>query len=689
MDFLFSAISDLKINKYFTDRIKNLVGGSRIIDLLFHLPRYFLERKKIEQITEEDIGKNVILKLRVVDHIPPIKGRYGRKTPYQVVCINDKRQNVVLSFFNYKTPQYLKKIMPINSLKIISGKIQRFNNDFEISHPEYIVEQNEGYKIPECEPIYSLTAGITNAFLTRLIRSLFSRIPEVDEWLDARGAKISWRNAVIMCHTNLDNELARQRLALDEILSIKQALNDLRSTYTKGENICVRNFFENGVIKQINSKDNIASEKYYFDYDKFTKNFGFKFELTNDQKSAITDIISDLNSDKKMSRLLQGDVGSGKTMVAFITAMYSIFSGKNVALLAPTEMLAKQHMEVFKNLLANFEEKFLCDIKLDLLVSKTKSKSELYKRLKAGEVNILIGTHAIIEEKVEISNLGYVIIDEQHKFGVEQREKLKNKNPLANVLYMSATPIPRTLMMVLNNDMDISYIKEKPKNRIPVETVIMPISKITDLILRLKTVLVDGNRAFWVCPAIEMSETMPITSVTERFEYLKNFFGEDIAIVHGKMKEQERAEIIEKFRSDQVKILIATTVIEVGIDVPDANVIVIENAERFGLSQLHQLRGRVGRGSKKSFCVLLYSSKLTCDAQKRLAVMKESSDGFRIAEKDLEIRGYGDYVGTRQTGLPLFRVTDPFKDQELFSIASKMKIKKNKDLLYKIYKREI
>ncbi len=689
MDFLFSAISDLKINKYFTDRIKNLVGGSRIIDLLFHLPRYFLERKKIEQITEEDIGKNVILKLRVVDHIPPIKGRYGRKTPYQVVCINDKRQNVVLSFFNYKTPQYLKKILPINSLKIISGKIQRFNNDFEISHPEYIVEQNEGYKIPECEPIYSLTAGITNAFLTRLIRSLFSRIPEVDEWFDARGAKISWRNAVIMCHTNLDNELARQRLALDEILSIKQALNDLRSTYTKGENICVRNFFENGVIKQINSKDNIASEKYYFDYDKFTKNFGFKFELTNDQKSAITDIISDLNSDKKMSRLLQGDVGSGKTMVAFITAMYSIFSGKNVALLAPTEMLAKQHMEVFKNLLANFEEKFLCDIKLDLLVSKTKSKSELYKRLKAGEVNILIGTHAIIEEKVEISNLGYVIIDEQHKFGVEQRGKLKNKNPLANVLYMSATPIPRTLMMVLNNDMDISYIKEKPKNRIPVETVIMPISKITDLILRLKTVLVDGNRAFWVCPAIEMSETMPITSVTERFEYLKNFFGEDIAIVHGKMKEQERAEIIEKFRSDQVKILIATTVIEVGIDVPDANVIVIENAERFGLSQLHQLRGRVGRGSKKSFCVLLYSSKLTCDAQKRLAVMKESSDGFRIAEKDLEIRGYGDYVGTRQTGLPLFRVTDPFKDQELFSIASKMKIKKNKDLLYKIYKREI
>lgn len=689
MDFLFSAISDLKINKYFTDRIKNLVGGSRIIDLLFHLPRYFLERKKIEQITEEDIGKNVILKLRVVDHIPPIKGRYGRKTPYQVVCINDKRQNVVLSFFNYKTPQYLKKILPINSLKIISGKIQRFNNDFEISHPEYIVEQNEGYKIPECEPIYSLTAGITNAFLTRLIRSLFSRIPEVDEWLDARGAKISWRNAVIMCHTNLDNELARQRLALDEILSIKQALNDLRSTYTKGENICVRNFFENGVIKQINSKDNIASEKYYFDYDKFTKNFGFKFELTNDQKSAITDIISDLNSDKKMSRLLQGDVGSGKTMVAFITAMYSIFSGKNVALLAPTEMLAKQHMEVFKNLLANFEEKFLCDIKLDLLVSKTKSKSELYKRLKAGEVNILIGTHAIIEEKVEISNLGYVIIDEQHKFGVEQRGKLKNKNPLANVLYMSATPIPRTLMMVLNNDMDISYIKEKPKNRIPVETVIMPISKMADLILRLKTVLVDGNRAFWVCPAIEMSETMPITSVTERFEYLKNFFGEDIAIVHGKMKEQERAEIIEKFRSDQVKILIATTVIEVGIDVPDANVIVIENAERFGLSQLHQLRGRVGRGSKKSFCVLLYSSKLTCDAQKRLAVMKESSDGFRIAEKDLEIRGYGDYVGTRQTGLPLFRVTDPFKDQELFSIASKMEIKKNKDLLYKIYKREI
>ena len=689
MDFLFSAISDLKINKYFTDRIKNLVGGSRIIDLLFHLPRYFLERKKIEQITEEDIGKNVILKLRVVDHIPSIKGRYGRKTPYQVVCINDKRQNVVLSFFNYKTPQYLKKILPINSLKIISGKIQRFNNDFEISHPEYIVEQNEGYKIPECEPIYSLTAGITNAFLTRLIRSLFSRIPEVDEWLDARGAKISWRNAVIMCHTNLDNELARQRLALDEILSIKQALNDLRSTYTKGENICVRNFFENGVIKQINSKDNIASEKYYFDYDKFTKNFGFKFELTNDQKSAITDIISDLNSDKKMSRLLQGDVGSGKTMVAFITAMYSIFSEKNVALLAPTEMLAKQHMEVFKNLLANFEEKFLCDIKLDLLVSKTKSKSELYKRLKAGEVNILIGTHAIIEEKVEISNLGYVIIDEQHKFGVEQRGKLKNKNPLANVLYMSATPIPRTLMMVLNNDMDISYIKEKPKNRIHVETVIMPISKMTDLILRLKTVLVDGNRAFWVCPAIEMSETMPITSVTERFEYLKNFFGEDIAIVHGKMKEQERAEIIEKFRSDQVKILIATTVIEVGIDVPDANVIVIENAERFGLSQLHQLRGRVGRGSKKSFCVLLYSSKLTCDAQKRLAVMKESSDGFRIAEKDLEIRGYGDYVGTRQTGLPLFRVTDPFKDQELFSIASKMEIKKNKDLLYKIYKREI
>ena len=689
MDFLFSSISDLQLNKYFTERIKNLVGGSRIIDLLFHIPRYFVERKKIDFVTEDFCGNNVILKLKVIDHIASIKTKYGKKTPYQVVCINDKGQNVILTFFNYKTTGYFKKILPINSWKIISGKIQKFNNDFEIYHPEYIVEQTESYKIPEFEPVYALTEGITNAFMMKLIRSLFPKIPEISEWLEANDVKVSWRDAIIACHTNPNNEFARQRLALDEILSIKQALKDLRDTYTKGENINILNFWDNLFVKQINSINSIISDQSYFNYDEFIKNFGFKFELTNDQKLAINDIISDLNSDVKMSRLLQGDVGSGKTIVAFITSMYCVLCGKNVALLAPTEMLAKQHMEVFNNFIKTFKEKFLCDIKIELLVSKTKSKTELYKRLKNGEVNILIGTHAIIEEKVEINNLGYVIIDEQHKFGVEQRGKLKNKNPLANVLYMSATPIPRTLMMVLNNDMNISYIKEKPKNRIPVETVIMSVAKVTDLILRLKEVLVDGNRAFWVCPAIEMSETIQITSVTERFEYLKNFFGEDIAIVHGKMKVQERSEIIDKFRNNQVKILIATTVIEVGIDVPDANVIIIENAERFGLSQLHQLRGRVGRGDKKSFCVLLYSAKLTCDAQKRLAVMKEASDGFYIAEKDLEIRGYGDYVGTRQTGLPMFRVTDPFKDQALFSVASKIEIKKNKEMLYKIYRREI
>jgi len=667
MDFLFSSISDLKLNKYFTDRLKILVGGTRIIDLLFFFPRHFLVRERVQEIKDEHIGKNLVLRLKIVEHIPSFKGRYGKKSPYQIITRTERGEVVIISYFNYKTPQYLKKLFPVNAEKLVSGKVQRFNNDFEISHPEYVVDITESYKIPVFEPIYPLTAGIQNQFLIKLIRGLFAKIPEVREWLQNPGGYPSWRQAVIDCHTKPDHENARKRLALDEVVSIRQALSDLRQTYGGGKIIALQDF----------------------DTEKLAKDAGFPFDLTNDQKNAISDIISDLRSDKKMSRLLQGDVGSGKTMVAFETAVYAVLAGHNVALLAPTEMLAKQHMEVFQSLLSALNQNRSLGITAELLISKTKAKAKLYERLAAGEVNVLIGTHALIEEKVQIGNLGYVIIDEQHKFGVQQRNRLKEKDPMANVLYMSATPIPRTLMMVLNRDMEISYIKEKPKNRIPVETFVMPISKMSDLIFRLKELLIGDNRAFWVCPAIEMSEVMPITSVEERFDYVKTFFGADVDVVHGKMKEAERNAVVERFKSGEIKLLLSTTVIEVGIDVPDANVIVIENAERFGLAQLHQLRGRVGRGGKKSYCILLYGAKLTADGEKRLMVMKETLDGFVIAEKDLEIRGYGDYVGKRQTGLPLFRVADPFEDADLFAMADRVQINDNKENLFKIYQREI
>lgn len=646
---LFSSLYTLNgIGSRFETLLKNLCG-TKVVDLLWHLPSGIIDRRCNIPLRAAQNGQLWTGKVRVVEHIAP----HTRKQPYRII-VEDESEQLILIFF--KTfGDNLTKQFPVGAEKIISGKIEIFNRSLQMAHPDYIVDAAFPERMPLIETVYPLTAGITNKMLNKQISQALQNVPELPEWLDERLMKqenfSSFKQSLWQAHhpqkyDDLSpNTPARRRLAYDELLANQLSLAIVRQRLKKQKG---RNLSAKGDLKQ-----------------KLLKNL--PFELTSAQKRAIAEIENDMQSDYRMLRLLQGDVGSGKTIVALITMLNAVECGCQAAIMAPTEILAQQHHE---NISA------LCDkigVKTALLTGNTKGKyrKQLLQDLTNGDIQILIGTHALFTEDVNFKDLAYIIVDEQHRFGVKQRLSLSQKGYLCDVLVMTATPIPRTLVLTQYGDMEYSKIDELPIGRKPVTTTVMPLTKIHDVVAALERRLKDGTQAYWVCPLVEESEKIDLSAATERFESLQKIFGSEVGLIHGKMKESEKDAVMEEFKNGKLKLLVSTTVIEVGVNVPTATIMIVEHAERFGLAQLHQLRGRIKRGNQASSCILMYGYPLSDVARQRLNTMKQTEDGFIIAEEDLKLRGGGEILGTRQSGFNNFRIADLSIHSDLLQIAYK------------------
>ena len=613
-----------------------------IFDLLWHLPISKIENLEENKIQNLQIGKMQTIK------VTPLKYNFPRirNLPNKVICEN-KNQKLDCIFFN-SYEGYIRKILPLNNEVLINGKISFYKKKYQIINPTVV---NANNKIINNLNKYSLTEGISLNKYNNLLNKVLSNLPNLDEWLSNEMVEkfnfVSWKDSIINIHKKNYDEIKDsnflKRLIFDEIFAHFLLSSNIRNK-----------------IKKIKKKEKNFSEFYQ-------KNIlrSLKFELTNDQKKSIEIINKDLKSKHKMFRLLQGDVGSGKTIVSIVSAINTINSGYQVALMVPTEILALQHYNFIKK---NFNK--FCNIEILTSKTKIKKKNEIIKNLNSNKINFIIGTHSLFQKKINFFNLGLVIIDEQHKFGVNQRKNLSEKGgDNCDVLVMSATPIPRTMMMTIYGDMDITLIKSKPKSRKPVKTYSKLESKIIDVINFCKKEINNKNQIFWVCPLIEKSNKIDHQSSIERYNFLKKYFNKKIGLIHGRMDNFQKNIVLEKFLNKKIYLLVSTTIIEVGIDFPNANLIVIENANKFGLSQLHQLRGRVGRGNKDSFCILLFNSNLSENAKKRITILKNSNDGFEISEEDMKLRGYGDILGFKQSGLKKFNLADPILHKDLFELA--------------------
>lgn len=646
---LFSSIETLNgIGSRLGVLIKNLCG-SKVVDLLWHLPSGFVDRRCNIPLRLAQNGQLWTGKVKVVEHVPP----KTRKQPYRVV-VEDASEQLVLIFFKTFGDNLLKQF-PVGAEKIISGKVEVFNNSLQMPHPDYIVDAAFPERMPLIETIYPLSAGVTNKMLNKQVIQALQNLPDLPEWLDEYLMKqnnfVSFKQSLWRIHHPckyedlLPTSAERRRLAYDELLANQLSLAIVRERLKKQKG---RALLSEGKLKQ-----------------KLLQIL--PFELTAAQKKVIAEIEDDMRSDYRMQRLLQGDVGSGKTIVALITMLNAVECGFQAAIMAPTEILAQQHYES----ISEFCNKI--GVKTALLTSNVKGKSRklLLENLAKGEIQILIGTHALFTEDVEFQDLVYVIVDEQHRFGVKQRLNLSQKGNLCDILVMTATPIPRTLVLTQYGDMEYSKIDELPVGRKSVITTVMPLTKINDVVEALQRKLQNGTQAYWVCPLVEESEKIDLSAATERFKCLEKIFGTDVGLVHGKMKENEKNAVMEKFKNGRIKLLVSTTVIEVGVNVPAATVMIVEHAERFGLAQLHQLRGRIRRGTQASSCVLMYGYPLSEVARTRLNTMKQTDDGFAIAEEDLKLRGGGEILGTRQSGFSNFKLADLNVHGDLLQIAHK------------------
>ena len=618
---------------------------TNILDLLWKLPKKYTDKSISTKIENIKIGEEQTVT------ITPYKYNFPRirNLPNRVLC-KDETGFLDCVFFN-SYEGYIKKILPLGKQITINGKINFFRNKYQITNPKYVSEDSNLIKTKHKK--YSLTEGISENVYNKIINQIINNLPDLDEWHNQEILKnfnnVSWKEAVNLLHKpeNIGKFQSSfyRRLAFDEIFSSFLVQSEIRKK-----------------IKKKKKKTKVIDIKLQ---NRFIQNLNFK--LTEDQIKSINEINNDISSNQKMFRLLQGDVGSGKTIVAIIAAYNVINAGFQVAIMAPTEILARQHYSSIK-------KNFNSSINAEILSGQTdhRSRKKILNNLERNKINLLIGTHAIFQKKINFKNLGLIIIDEQHKFGVNQRKKLSDKGgDDCDILLMSATPIPRTLTMTIYGDMDISLIKQKPKFRKKVITYTKLDSKINEIINFIQKEISNGNQIFWVCPLIEESNKIDHSSAIKKFEYLKKIFPNKVDILHGKTEKLEKELILKKFLDEKIKILVSTTIIEVGIDFPNANVIIIENANKFGLSQLHQLRGRVGRGQKDSTCILMFKSSLSENARKRLNILKKNNDGFKISEEDMKLRGYGDVLGFKQSGLKIFKLADPVHNHDLFSLAER------------------
>jgi ATP-dependent DNA helicase RecG len=637
---LFAAITTLsgvgpKLDKLYR-RLLGRDEAPRVIDLLFHLPTGTVDRRAQPKLRDVVPGTVVTVAVTVDRHRPAPPQR--SRAPYQIYA-SDETGDIILTYFHAKR-DYLEKLLPIGELRYVSGTTALYDHMLQMVHPDRVVSAAELDKLPMVEPVYPLTEGLSLNQVRRAADGALAKIPNLPEWQDeawlARRNFPAFADALKLLHrpdepANVNPEgAAWSRLAYDELLAGQLALALVRAHQRRQPG---RGSSGEGLLRA----KVVAALPY---------------SLTPSQARAVDDIITDLARPHRMVRLLQGDVGSGKTVVALLASATVIEAGRQAALMAPTEILARQHFAT----IAPLAEK--AGLRVAILTGRERGKerNETLDRLALGDIDLVVGTHALFQEDVAFRDLALAIVDEQHRFGVHQRLALARKGEAVDMLVLTATPIPRTLVLTYFGDMEISELREKPAGRQPIDTRTLPLSRLNEVVAAVGRALAEGQRVYWVCPLVQDSETSDLAAAEERFAALQQHFGEVADLVHGRMKGADKDRAMERFSTGETKLLVATTVIEVGVDVPAATVMVIEHAERFGLSQLHQLRGRIGRGRERSTCLLLYRAPLGETAKARLAILRDTEDGFRIAEEDLRLRGEGDLLGTRQSGMPGFRV---------------------------------
>ncbi len=646
-DIIFSDVKKLKgVGKQLALYLKNK-KIEKVKDILLNLPYSETDRSKIIKLDKLEVGKIQTIKVKVLKlNFPRI-----RNLPNKIFC-EDETGKIEIAYFNSREG-YLRKIYPINKLVLISGKISYFKNKYQMTNPDYVTPLENRKYVQKLIPKYSLTKGINEKKYRAISEQVIDNLPEVEDWYEDNFLKkqnfLGWKDNIIALHKTKDaqNNLSNsfKRLVFDEICANFLVLSNNRKKIKQRKK-----------PKYFNCK---ISEK-------ILANLTFK--LTKCQNRVLSEINLDLKSKTRMFRILQGDVGSGKTIVSFLAAANVIESGSQCALMAPTEILAKQHYDLAKKIFSNTE------INIELLTGKTESskRKKIITNLENKNIDFVIGTHSLFQKRIRFNNLGLVLIDEQHKFGVQQRSELAKKGGInCDVLLLSATPIPRTMMMSFYGDMDVSKITEKPAKRKKIVTLSKPENKTNELWSLIKKKIKNNEQVFWVCPLIEESSFLDYTSAKKKFDLINKKYPNKVGLIHGALDKFEKEKILNKFLNKEILILVSTTVIEVGIDFPNATLIIIENSNKFGLAQLHQLRGRVGRGSKESICILLFKEGLSKNAIKRIKILKESDDGFYIAEKDMKLRGFGDLIGYQQSGLKNFKFADPVIHGDLFILAEK------------------